>query len=40
MGNTPFLAKLPEQQGQLGTPVCTWKDSIKLDLEETGWDGI
>jgi len=36
MGNTPFLAGIPEEQGQLGTPICTQKDSIKLDLEETG----
>jgi hypothetical protein len=23
MGNTPFLARIPEEQGQLGTPTCT-----------------
>lgn len=39
MGNTSFLARIPEEQRKLGTPVCTRKDSNKLDLEETGWDG-
>jgi len=36
MGNTPFLARISEEQGQLGTPICTQKDNIKLDLKETG----
>jgi len=36
MGNTSFLARIPEEQRKLGTPVCTRKDSNKLDLEETG----
>jgi len=28
MGNTPFLARIPEEKGQVGTPICTWKDNI------------
>jgi len=35
MDNTPFLARIPAEQGQLGTPICTLKDNIKMDLKET-----
>jgi hypothetical protein len=24
----------------LGTPRCRWVDNIKMDLRETGWDGV
>jgi hypothetical protein len=22
----------------LGQPICRWKDNMKMDLRETGWD--
>jgi hypothetical protein len=30
----------PEGKRPLGKPSRRWVDSIKIDLRETGWDGI
>jgi hypothetical protein len=30
----------PEGKKPLGTPKCGWVDNIKMDLTETGWDGM
>jgi hypothetical protein len=30
----------PERKIPLGRPRRRWVDNIKLDLRETGWDGI
>jgi hypothetical protein len=30
----------PEGKRPLGRPTCRWVDNIKMDLRETGWDGM
>jgi hypothetical protein len=30
----------PEGMRPLGRPRCRWEDNIKMDLGETGWDGL
>jgi hypothetical protein len=30
----------PDGKKPLGRPRCRWMDDIKLDLRETGWDGM
>jgi hypothetical protein len=30
----------PEGKRPLGRPRCRWVDNIKIDLRETGWDGM
>jgi hypothetical protein len=30
----------PEGKRPLGRPRRRWVDNIKMDLEETGWDGM
>jgi hypothetical protein len=30
----------PEGKGPLGRPRRRWVDNIKMDLRETGWDGV
>jgi hypothetical protein len=30
----------PEGKKSLGRPICMWVDNIKMDLRETGWDGM
>jgi hypothetical protein len=30
----------PEGKRSLGRPRCRWVDNIKMDLRETGWDGM
>jgi hypothetical protein len=30
----------PEGKRPLGRPRCRWVDNIKMDLRETGWDGM
>jgi hypothetical protein len=30
----------PEGKTPLGRPRCGWVDNIKMDLRETGWDGV
>jgi hypothetical protein len=32
--------KQSEREGQLGRPVCRWKDSIKADFIEIIWEGL
>jgi hypothetical protein len=29
-----------EEKRPLGRPRCRWEDNIKMDLRETGWDGV
>jgi hypothetical protein len=44
MGDTKnayrILAGKPEGMRPLGRPRCRWVDNIKIDLRETGWDGM
>jgi hypothetical protein len=35
-----ILAGKPEGKRPLGRPRCRWVDNIKIDLRETGWDGM
>jgi hypothetical protein len=34
------LVEKPQETEPLGRPVCRWNDNIKMDLKETGWDGV
>jgi hypothetical protein len=34
-----LVGKLEERR-PLGRPRCRWVENIKMDLRETGWDGI
>jgi hypothetical protein len=34
------LAGKPEGKRPLGKPRRRWVDNIKIDLQETGWDGM
>jgi hypothetical protein len=34
------LVGRPERKRPLGRPRCRWVDNIKIDLRETGWDGM
>jgi hypothetical protein len=35
-----ILVGKPEEKRQLGRPRRRWEDNIKMDLTETGWDGM
>jgi hypothetical protein len=35
-----ILVRKPEGRRPLGRPRCRWVDNIKMDLRETGWDGV
>jgi hypothetical protein len=35
-----ILMGKPEGKRPLGRPRCRWEDNIKMDLRETGWDGM
>jgi hypothetical protein len=35
-----ILEGKPEGNRPLGRPRCRWVDNIKMDIRETGWDGI
>jgi hypothetical protein len=35
-----ILVGKPEGKGPLGKPRRRWVDNIKMDLRETGWDGM
>jgi hypothetical protein len=35
-----ILVGKPEGKIPLGKPRCRWVDNIKIDLRETGWDGV
>jgi hypothetical protein len=34
------LDRTSERGGQLGRPVCKWKDTIKTDFKEIVWEGL
>jgi hypothetical protein len=34
------LVGKPEEKRPLGRPRLRWVDNIKIDLRETGWDGV
>jgi hypothetical protein len=34
------LVGKPEGKRPLGRPRCRWVDNIKIDLRETGWNGM
>jgi hypothetical protein len=33
------LVRIPEGRRPLGRPKRRWKDNIKMDLQEVGWEG-
>jgi hypothetical protein len=35
-----MLVARPERKRPLGRPRCRWVDNIKMDLRETGQDGV
>jgi hypothetical protein len=35
-----ILVGKPEEKRQVGRPKSRWKDNIKMDLREIGWDGM
>jgi hypothetical protein len=35
-----ILVRNPEGRRPLGRPRHRWMDNIKMDLRETGWDGM
>jgi hypothetical protein len=35
-----ILLEKPEGRRPLGRPRRRWMDNIKIDLRETGWDGV
>jgi hypothetical protein len=35
-----ILVGKPEGKRPLGRPKRRWVDNIKIDLRETGWDGV
>jgi hypothetical protein len=35
-----ILVGKPEEKRPLGRPRCRWVDNIKIDLRETGLDGM
>jgi hypothetical protein len=35
-----ILTGMPEGKRPLGRPRCMWVDNIKMELRETGWDGM
>jgi hypothetical protein len=35
-----ILVRKPEEKRPLGRPRRRWVDNIKMDLRETGWDGM
>jgi hypothetical protein len=35
-----ILMGKPEKKRSLGRPICRQEDNIKMDLRETGWDGM
>jgi hypothetical protein len=34
------MVEKPEERRPLGRLRCRWVDNIKMDLTETGWDGM
>jgi hypothetical protein len=37
--NNIFVGK-PERKRPLGRPRCKWKYNMRMDLRETGWEGV
>jgi hypothetical protein len=35
-----ILVGKPEGKRPLGRPRCRWVGNVKMDLRETGWDGM
>jgi hypothetical protein len=35
-----ILVRKPEGKEQHGRPRCRWEGNIRLDLRETGWEGV
>jgi hypothetical protein len=35
-----ILVEKPEGKRPLGRPICRWMGNIKMNLRETGWDGV
>jgi hypothetical protein len=35
-----ILVGKPEGKSTLGRSICSWVDKIKMDLRETGWNGM
>jgi hypothetical protein len=35
-----ILVGIPERRRQFGTPRRTWKDDIKMDNKEIGYEGV
>jgi hypothetical protein len=35
-----ILMGKPEGKRPLGRPRCRWLNNVKMDLRETGWDGM
>jgi hypothetical protein len=35
-----ILVWKPERRRPLGRPRSKWVDNIRIDLRETGWDGV
>jgi hypothetical protein len=38
--HTGFLVGRPEGRQPLRRPTCRWDDTIKMDLQEVGWEGM
>jgi hypothetical protein len=38
MGANRVLVRRPEQKRPLGRPRHRWEDSMKMDLQEVGWE--
>jgi hypothetical protein len=37
---TKFWSERPEGKRPLGRPKHRWKDNIRMDLREVGWEGV
>jgi hypothetical protein len=35
-----ILVGKPQRKRPLGRPRCRWMDHIRMDLSETGWEGV
>ena len=39
-GACKVLVLIPEGKRPLGRPRSRWEENIKMDIEETGWEGV
>jgi hypothetical protein len=39
-GKVYVLVGKADGQRPLGRLICTWMDEIKMNLQETGWEGV